>query len=138
MLHLSLAGSIYCVSFVLIIYLTELNKTTSDLTCHVLLFLFQHVVVIYILIFFPIFCLFCAVLHRDHSEVGGHFYTMCLLSVSPVCHTLISFSFLLPFPFCSAFPLSLFLRLTAATLLLFPPLYLSCLLFHVDLPPWFA
>lgn len=114
-------------SFVLIIHLTELEKTASDLTCRVRLFLFQHVVVIHIPIFVPIFCLFRVVLHRDHSEVGGHFYTMCLLSVSPVCHSLISFSVLLLSPFCSAFPLSL------------PPsnschssFVLSCLFFHVD------
>lgn len=93
----------------LIAHLTELRKI-SNLTCGVFLFLFHHIVVIHIIFLVPLVCLSRAVLHRDHSEVGGHFYTMCFLSMSPVRHALISFSLLLPL--CSAALLSLSIPLS--------------------------
>lgn len=64
-------------------------------TCGVLLFLLQHIVVIHIFILLLQWTsrlrLPLAVLHRHHSEAGGHFYTMCFLSVA----TLLSPSLLL-------------------------------------------
>ena len=115
-------------------------KKTPNLTCGVLLFLSQYIVVIHIFLLFSLFCFPRVVLHRDHSKVGGHFHTMCFLPIPPVCHTLISLPFLLPL--CSAVPLSLslslFLRPTAVTLFLFLALLLSRLLFCSHLPPWCA
>lgn len=60
---------------------------------------------------------------------------MCFLSVTPVCHALISFSFFPPSLFrCSS--LSFFLRPTTVTPFFFFALLLSCLFVHSDLLPW--
>lgn len=60
---------------------------------------------------------------------------MCFLSVTPVCHALISFSFFPPSLFCCS-SLSFFLRPTTVTPFFFLALLLSCLFVHSDLLPW--
>lgn len=114
------ASLVNLISFAPVAHLAQRNKT-CDLTCGgVLLLLFQHIILVV-----PLFCLSGAVLHRHHGEVGGHFYTLCFLSVSPVCHTLISRSPPPPPLFCWIFS---FLCPATVTLLLFLPTVLRCLL----------
>lgn len=56
-----------------------------SLTCCVLFYFFEDIVVIHILLLLiPLIHLLCAVLNRDHCEVGGHFYTTCFFSESSV------------------------------------------------------
>lgn len=62
----------------------------QSLTCCVLFYFFEHVVIHTLLLLIP---LLWAIFNRDHCEVGGHFYTMCFFSVSSVCHTVFLSSF---------------------------------------------